>query len=120
MKKQVLIPIVAMGVLAAGAVAVAQQAEPAPAASPAAAAEHGPKQMWERRFGPMDADKDGKITYEEFAKFNEQKQKERFTRFDRNGDGVLSPDDVPAPKPRPEGDAAMPGATNAPAAKPAQ
>jgi Ca2+-binding EF-hand superfamily protein len=47
----------------------------------------------------FDADKNGKVTFEEFrknprvAKLPEERQQEIFDRMDRNGDGVLSPRD---------------------------
>ena len=120
MKKHAIVSVIAAGVIAAGGVIVAQEAKPAaaPAAAPVAmpAEGRGPKQMWERRFGEMDADKDGKVTLDEFTQFQEAKMKERFTRFDRNADGVLSPDDVPAPKPMPApAETTTAPATNAPA-----
>ena len=48
------------------------------------------------RFADMDADKDGKITYEEFKAYWDKHLRERFDRLDRNGDGVVSKDDLKA------------------------
>jgi hypothetical protein len=45
------------------------------------------------RIAQMDADKDGKITFEEFKAFMESKMQERFKALDTNGDGVLTKDD---------------------------
>lgn len=49
-----------------------------------------------QRFEQMDADKDGKITYEEFKTFVESKLQERFKALDANGDGVLTKEDRPS------------------------
>jgi Ca2+-binding EF-hand superfamily protein len=42
------------------------------------------------RFEDMDANKDGKVTFEEFKSYNAAHLQDRFKRLDRNGDGVLS------------------------------
>jgi len=73
--------------------------EAAPAAAPAATASvaapvaprPGPAAMM---MSKMDADKDGKITYEEFKSFNEQRIKADFQRFDADGDGSLTEDEI--------------------------
>jgi hypothetical protein len=53
------------------------------------------------RFRAMDTDQNGEVSYEEFKTHFEQKLAERFERMDRNGDGVLSPEDR---RQRPEGE----------------
>ena len=47
-----------------------------------------------------DANNDGQVTYEELAAVDAQLTQERFAWMDRNGDGVLTPEDRPE---RPEG-----------------
>lgn len=58
----------------------------------------------------LDADGDGKVTLEEFqnaprgnskqsAETVKQRRAANFKRFDRNGDGVLSPDEMPSKRP---------------------
>ncbi len=55
---------------------------------------HGRKaEMQERvesRFAEMDADKDGKATFEEFKAWHEAKLKERFDSMDADKDGAVS------------------------------
>jgi hypothetical protein len=66
----------------------------------------------------MDADKDGKVTFEEFKAFHDKHMKERFDRLDTNGDGVLSPDDRPkGPPPPAKGECKDEQKTEAPAPK---
>ena len=48
-------------------------------------------------FREADTNKDGKITFEELLAERPGTTQERFNRFDRNGDGVLTPDDGPPP-----------------------
>jgi Ca2+-binding EF-hand superfamily protein len=56
--------------------------------------------------GQVDADKDGRIVFEEFkklgfvAKLPEERQRKIFGRMDRDGDGALTPKDRPEGPPR--------------------
>jgi len=55
--------------------------------------QHGPSP--EQMFRRADADHDGQVTFEEFEAAAIKMARERFTRLDRNQDGVLSPADHP-------------------------
>ena len=47
----------------------------------------------EDRFNAMDANKDGKITYDEYSAGYQKSIKSSFERRDRNGDGALTKDE---------------------------
>ena len=67
---------VAVAALAMGSVSANETAEPVKAQK----SEHG----WY-----ADADRDGKISYEEFRAANEKRMEHRFKRMDANGDGFI-------------------------------
>lgn len=53
-------------------------------------------------FAVLDADSNGKVTQEEFTTAMNKQQTKAFTRFDADGDGVLSASELPkGPGPRP-------------------
>lgn len=57
-----------------------------------------------------DADKDGKVTFEEFSDFRIEGTRERFDRLDTNNDGALTPEDIRhTARHRPNGDRGRPG-----------
>jgi len=47
------------------------------------------------RWRKADANKDGRVTPEEIAQLHKERAAEHYARMDRNGDGVLSRDEVP-------------------------
>ncbi len=51
------------------------------------------RQEWRNKMQQADADKDGKVTYAEIKTVCPNMTEERFKNRDRNGDGVLSPED---------------------------
>ncbi|KHK01628.1 hypothetical protein [Desulfovibrio sp. TomC] len=82
----------------ARAVAPAQTAPPAPAAAPPAAPRPAPA----LDFQAIDADRNGRITLEEWRNFQERE----FRRYDANNDGVLTQDELAASPRKPTGPAA--------------
>jgi hypothetical protein len=63
-----------------------------------------PRKQRERRgvVEMMDENKDGQVTMEEFKSFNNKALEQRFKKLDINGDGVITAEDKPVRKPRPE------------------
>ena len=57
-----------------------------------------------RLFDVMDTDHNGRVTMEEWRNFHERE----FKRMDKNGDGVLTRDEMTAPPPMPGGPRPMP------------
>lgn len=82
MKK--VIPLVAVGLMAASFFAVAQDQSKDRRAEMQAKAQE--------RFQTLDANRDGKISYAEFQ--NNPKQRERFDKADLNRDGGLTQDEI--------------------------
>ncbi len=64
---------------------------------PAAQASAGPIRPFTEVLQEADKDKDGKVTFDELKAVAPQLTKERFARFDKNGDGAISSADGPIP-----------------------
>ena len=63
-----------------------------------------PGQMFEE----MDANKDGKVTKDEFLASHDKMTGARFGRLDKNGDGSIGKDEIPAPPPGAGGEGGRP------------